>query len=829
MNLPAQISFWPYMLAIRFLLLPLFLTLPLWLSAQIDANPDGLPPEKRRLTGMVADAATRSPLPFATVTLFSLPDSSVVTGNMTDDAGQFSLSAAPGAYFLRAQFLTYRSSFIWNIEVASPEQTINLGTVLMESSDNLLDEVVITAEKSQLQFGLDKQIYNVGKDLVNQGGSASDVLDNVPSVTVDVEGNVSLRGSDNVRILIDGKPSGLLSFGADGLRQLPANMIDRIEVITNPSARYEAEGMAGVINIVLKKEQQRGINGAVDLTAGHPDLYGASVNLNLRRERLNFFANYGIRYRSGPGEGDQYQEFRTDSALLITNQSSERLRSGLSNNIRLGADYFITPKDVLTAAFSLRFSDDYNTNSILYRDFINDLSRPDGSTRRTDDEKEDEQSKEWSVTYKKSFQREGHTLSADVQYMDNTEWERSDLREIYFANDGTPSGQPDLQQRSDNREGQNNLVAQLDYVQPFNKDGKFEFGYRGGFRGIQSDFLVESLENSDWSPLPGLSNNVRFQENIHAFYGIVGNKTKQFSWQTGLRTEIADVETELLQTQERNARPVYTNLFPSAHVGYVLPKQHSVQLSYSRRIRRPNFWDLNPFFSYSDPRNFWSGNPNLQPEYTDAYELGHLKRWEKGSLNSAIFYRFSTDVFERIRTQISDTSAFTRPVNLAQRNEYGLSLTGSYELLSNWQFNGNLNFFRSITEGRFEEQDFNADTYTWFGRVSSKLKLWEKLNIQTTFNYRAPRLTTQGREKALYHADLGMAMDVLKNKGTLTLSVNDVFNTRRRRYITQGVDFYTEGSFQWRARQISLTFSYRINRQKEPERERDGDSGGGDF
>jgi len=818
------------MLAIRSILLPVVLSFPLWLFAQVDTNPDGLPPEKRLLKGVLADVATRSPLPFATVILISMPDSSVTTGSITDEAGRFTLSAAPGAYFLRAQFLTYRNSFTGNIQLSALEQTINLGTILMEPSDKLLDEVVITAEKSQLQFGLDKQVYNVGKDLANQGGSASDVLDNVPSVTVDVEGNVSLRGSDNVRILIDGKPSGLVSFGADGLRQLPANMIDRIEVITNPSARYEAEGMAGVINIVLKKEQQRGINGAVDLTVGHPDQYGASVNMNLRRERLNFFANYGIRYRSGPGVGNQYQEFRTDSALLITDLRSERFRTGLSNNIRLGTDYFITPKDVLTAAFSLRFSDDYNTSSILYRDFINDLSQPDGSTRRTDDEKEDEQSKEWSVSYKKSFQREGHTMSADVQYMDNTEWERSDLREIYFANDGAASGQPDLQQRSDNREGQHNLVMQLDYVQPFNKEGKFELGYRGGFRGINSDFLVESLENSDWTPLAGLSNNVKFKENIHAFYGIVGNKIKQFSWQTGMRTEIADIETELLQTQERNARPVYTNLFPSAHIGYELPKQHSVQLSYSRRIRRPNFWDLNPFFSYSDARNFWSGNPNLQPEYTDAYELGHLKRWEKGSLNTAIFYRFSTDVVERIRTQISDTSAFTRPVNLAQRNEYGLSLTGSYELLSNWQFNGNLNFFRSITEGRFEEQDFNADTYTWFGRVSSKLELWEKLNIQATFNYRAPRVTTQGREKAMYHADLGMSMDVLKNKGTLTLSVNDVFNTRRRRYVTQGLDFFTEGSFQWRARQISLSFSYRINRQKEPQRERNGDQGdGGEF
>jgi ferric enterobactin receptor len=339
---------------------------------------------------------------------------------------------------------------------------------------------------------------------------------------------------------------------------------------------------------------------------------------------------------------------------------------------------------------------------------------------------------------------------------------------------------------------------------------------------------VETLEGDVWQPLQGLSNNVLYDENIYAGYGMVGNKINKLSWQGGLRVEVSDVKTELLQTDEINKRPIYTNLFPSAHLGYELPDENALQISYSRRIRRPGFRELNPFTTYSDARNYWGGNPNLEPEYTDVYEIGHLKRWEKGSLNSSVYYRYTTNVIERIRTQLSDTLAITRPQNLSERNDFGLELTGSYEPFEIWKINGNLNFFRSITDGELEGQRFNADTYTWFGRASSRLTLWKKIDVQTTFNYRAPRQTTQGRAKSLYHLDLGASMDFLRTNGTLTLSIRDVFNTRRWRGVTFGDDFYSENDFQWRARQVNLTFSYRLNRAKERTKEREGD-GGGEF
>lgn len=806
---------------------PLFLLIatvlaPFLLAAQVPES--GAPDmEKYSLKGVLADEESQLPLAFASVTLFSLPDSAAVTGAITDESGAFDLPAKPGKYFLRVQFLSYQTKFIDGIFLAGET---DLGTILLTADATALDEVVVRAEKSQVQFDLDKTVFNVGKDLANRGGSAADVLDNVPSVQVDAEGNVSLRGSENVRILVDGKPSGLVSFGSNGLQNLPANMIDRVEVITNPSARYEAEGMAGIINIVLKKENRRGINGSVDLTAGTPDEHGLALNMNLRRNKFNFFTNYGLRYRNSPGSNSMYQEFYSGDTTFITNLTGKRQREGLSNSLRLGADYSFTPKSTLTTAFSWQYSRQNNVSTIQYDDFLNGLNNPVGITRRSDDEVETEPNLEYSLTYKKIFEREGHELSADFRYQDNSERETSDFRERYFTSEDSPSGQLDLLQRSDNQEGERNAIFQVDYVRPFGEDGKWEAGLRSGIRNINNDFYVEEFAGNDWTTLPGLSNNVLYGENIHAAYGIVGNKINKLSWQAGLRAELSDIKTELKQTGEVNDRPLYVNLFPSAHVNYDLPNENALQVSYSRRIRRPHFRELNPFSQYTDARNYWGGNPNLNPEYTDAYEVGHIKRWEKGSLSSSVYYQYTTDVIERIRQQLSDTSAITRPTNLAVRNQYGFSFNGNYEPFKIWRLTGNLNFFRAVTEGEYEGQIFDADAYTWFGRVSSRLTLLKNIDVQTTFNYRAPRNTTQGRSKAMYHADLAASTDVLKGSGTLTLSVRDVFNTRRWRSITEGADFYTEGDFQWRARQLTLTFSYRINRAKEREKEREGNGGG---
>ncbi|NUO01839.1 MAG: TonB-dependent receptor [Saprospiraceae bacterium] len=782
-----------------------------------------------RLIGKVVDAATQAPLSYATISLFELKDSTLVAGNITDDTGLFSIEAAPGVYFAKIEFLSYQTKTIASLTISGDKNTGDMGIIALQAQATTLNEVVVQAEKSQMQMSLDKKVFNVGKDLGNAGGNAADVLDNVPSVQVDVEGNVSLRGSDNVRILIDGKPSGLIGLGSsNGLRQLPANLIDKVEVITNPSARYEAEGMSGIINIVLKKDVRTGVNGSFDLTTGYPDNHGAAINLNYRTAKLNLFSNYGLTWRNSPGDGSLYQEVYSNDTTFITTQVSDRERGGWSNNVRVGADYFINDKNTLTGAFTYRGGKQTNLSLLEYRDYLTNLGNPTAISLRTDDEKEDALNYEYALTYKRTFEKQGHELTADVRYQDNDDTENSDLAERFFMPDFTPSGTADLAQRSYNREREQLLAGQVDYVQPVGKDGKLEMGLRSTFRDIANDFLVEEYANDAWVVFPGLSNDFRYNENIHAAYLIFGNKKGKFSYQAGLRTEYSDVTTELLQTSEVNARD-YLSIFPSMHITYDLPSQNAVQLSYSRRLRRPGFRELNPFSSFSDNRNFFTGNPDLDPEFTDIVEMGHIKYWEQGSLSSSVYYRYTSGKIDRIRTLNEDGVTFlTRPENLLSENAYGLEFVVSYNPFKWWTMNGSFNFYRSIVDGGNLGESFRSDTYAWFTRGTSRFTIFKNTDLQVRFDYRAPEQTTQGLRKAMYSIDLGASRDILKQKGTLTLSVRDLLNSRRMRSISEGDDFYANTDFQWRARQITLTLSYRLNQSKQRgnDKRRDEDGGG---
>lgn len=793
-------------------------------------NRAGSMPNNIKIEGRILDADTQAPLEYATATLFSLQDSSIVTGAISDQAGVFSLDTRPGSFYLQVEFISYQSQTISPIVISKEMQRHTLEDIVLSTSSATLDVVEVRAERSEMQMTLDKRVFNVGKDLATRGGTAADLLDNVPSVSVDIEGNVSLRGNENVRILIDGKPSGLVGVGnSNGLRQIPTNMIERIEVITNPSARYEAEGMTGIINIVLRKDKKSGFNGSFDLTLGIPDRYGAAANLNYRKEAFNFFVNYGFNYQNNPGEGLLYQEFYKNDSTFILDQTRDFERTGFSHNVKFGSNYYINDKNTLTASLMYSTSDRENQNTTIYNDYINHFpSNFIEKTVRLDDELEDRNVQRYSLNYSKNFDSKKHQLTADIQYEETTETEDSDFLEQYFDAENLPNGNSDLIQRSANAESSKRLLLKADYVYPFSKDGKFEIGAQSSLRTIQTDFLVEELKDQNWQTLAGLSNNFDYNEDIHAIYAAYGNKYGNFSFLAGLRAEWADVTTELEQTLERNQRDSF-NLFPSLHLTYELAKQNSIQLSYSRRIRRPHFWHLNPFYSYSDARSFFAGNPNLNPQYTHSIELGHVKYWDKGSISSSLYYRYTDGVFERIRTINEDGTTVSRPQNLATEDAYGAEFTFSYKP-SKWiNFNGDFNFYRSIVDGTSIAPDLESDNYTWFGRISSKLSVLKGTDIQLRLNYRAPTNTTQGERKSITYATLGASRDLLNKKATLTLSVNDIFNSRKRRYTTIGSNFESQGEFQWRSRSASLTFNYRINQKKKRGRSRGGFDGGGEF
>ncbi|GAB3785611.1 outer membrane beta-barrel family protein [Spirosoma horti] len=761
----------------------------------------------------------KAPIPFTTVALHRTADSVLITGVVADESGVFALQAKPGRYFLKVSAVSYREKIIPAINV--DEQDKQLGSLVLVASAKRLDEVVVRGEKSQMELALDKRIFNVGKDLANAGGTASDILKNIPSVAVDGDGNVSLRGSNSVRILIDGKPSGLVSFkGGSGLQQLQGSMIERVEVITNPSARYEAEGMGGIINIVLKKERKEGFNGSFDVITGYPTNFGAAANINYRRKNLNFFVNYTASFRNTPGRSSLYQEVYNNDTTFVYRQNSTSRLKGQNNNARAGIDYYFNPKSILTASYTWRLSKGKRFSDIQYLDYkVNTNNVLQSITSRTQDETETEPNSEYVVSYKKTFAREGHELTADVRYLDN--WEKSDQ---FFAQkttqpDGNPSTIPSTLQRALNDETEKQLLVQVDYVRPFAKDGKLEGGLRVSSRNMTNDYSVtqQSADNT-WTPLPGLTNDFLYVEKINALYGIVGNKVRKFSYQMGLRAEWTDVTTTLKQTNDVNPRS-YANLFPSVHATYDLPRQHALQISYSRRVRRPQYNDLSPFMTFSDNRNFFSGNPDLNPEFTNAFEIGHIKYVEKGSMSSSIYYRHTTGKIIRIRRVDESGNSTTRPENLATEDSYGAEFTGSYALYKWWKLDGSVNFFRAVTNGGNLDASYQSDTYSWFTRLMSRFTILKSTDFQLRGNYEAPQKTPQGTRQAIATLDLSLSKDVLRNNGTLVLNVIDVFNSRRYRSITEGANFYTESSSQGRLRQINLTFNYRLHQAKKKAKE----------
>ncbi len=821
-------------------ILIIFLSLLISTTIAFTQNRGGRPGGGERpsatIKGKIINGDNGEPLDYATITIFSKKDSSLVTGGITDEKGLFTVETKMGKYFAQVEFLSFQTRTISDIPLGKGQFVADLGTIALAGDAQTLAEVEVRAEKSQMQMGLDKRVFNVGKDLANTGASAEDILDNVPSVSVDVDGNVSLRGSENVRILINGKPSGLVSSDSgSGLRSLPSNLIDKVEVVTNPSARYEAEGAAGIINIVLKKDKKRGINGSFDVTTGVPDNHGVGVNMNFRREKVNFFVNYGLSYRNNTGGGLTYQERISDNTVLIQDQTRDHERGGWSNSVRFGADYNINKYNTLTGAFSYRKNNEDNLSNIVYRDFIgstdfNDLQE---ITTRTDNEKEKENSIQYSLDYKRTFDKKGQELTATFQYEDDNETERSDYVEQYFDKNNTLNGRADLLQESRNAEGEKQYLFQIDYVNPISKEGKFELGFRSSIRDIRNDYEVNEFDDITWRPLLDfngnpLSNNFKYDEDIHAAYAIFGDKKGKFSYQFGLRGEYSEVVTELIETNEVNDRN-YFNLFPSAFFNYEFSEKDAVQLSYSRRIRRPRFWYLNPFFTFSDARNQRTGNPNLDPELTHSLEVGHIKYFDKGTLSSSVYYRYSEGTISRsVRTVLNDQQTLSRPENLKDEHAYGLEFTVSYNPYKWWRINSDMNFFRAITDGTNVQEGLTADTYTMRGRVTSRMTIKKNTDVQLRLGYRGPRETPQGRSKSITSLDISANRDILKKKGTLTLSIRDVFNSRKYRSETFIDDFYSDSEFQWQARTATLTFNYRLNQKKKRGGRRGGYGGGGE-
>jgi outer membrane receptor protein involved in Fe transport len=760
-------------------------------------------------------------VPFSSIRLFK--GAALVTGTIGNEKGKFMMEVAPGVYDLLVESIGYEALKMTNQSFTS---STNLGIITVKESNQTLNEVVVKGQKASMELNLDKRIFNVGTDLANKGATASEILGNLPSIQVDPEGAIKLRGSDNVRILIDGKPSTLAGInGSSGLQSLQGNLIDKVEIITNPSARYEAEGMAGIINIVLKKNQNQGFNGAIETTTGYPENFGGTAIVNYRKNKFNFFINYGVFYRRTPGRGSIYQEVYTGKQTNILEQRSQNNVTGLVNNVRGGADYFFNDKTILTASYIFRRTDVQRITDFNYLDYRGNVFNLYSDTYRQQDEKEAEPNGEYALTFKKSFTKKGKEFSADLRYLDY--WERSD--QTYTQNGKKADGSvfPELSkvQKALNDEFERQWILQADYVNPIGKEAKIEMGVRTSFRNMINDYIVTEQQPSGvFTVIPGLRNVFNYKENISAAYVIFGNKMKQFSYQFGLRAETTDIQTELEQTGEKNPRN-YANLFPSAHFTYTITPDNSFQLSYSRRVRRPTYNDLSPFVTFSDNRNFFSGNPNLNPEFTNSFDLGNVRYFDKGSVSSSLYYRHTLGKIDRFRSV--DTSGFakTLPVNLSDQQSMGIEIASSYTFTKAYRADLSINAFRAITDATNINAAFKSDTYSWFVRHSSRIKLGA-VDFQVRANYEAPQQTPQGTRGYIAWADFSASKDILQGNGTLSLSILDLFSSRINRYEsrflepTDGSGFYTRGESQGRLTSLNLTFNYRFKTTKQAAKQR---------
>ncbi|WP_324721098.1 TonB-dependent receptor domain-containing protein [Salinimicrobium sp. HB62] len=794
------------------------------------------------VSGKVTDEQG-TPLEYATISFQSTADPSNVNGGITDPQGNFSIEVREGTYNITVEFISFEPKTFSNRQITSD---VNMGTIELGMAAGELDEVVVTAETTQVEVRLDKKIYNIGKDLTTAGGTVADALNNVPSVAVDINGGISLRGNENVRILINGKPSAMAGFGStDVLAQLPADAIERVEVITSPSARYDAEGTAGILNIILRKEKTLGFNGSVNLNVGYPDNAGISTNVNLRTDKFNIFNTTGYRYFDAPGNGYFDTRFNENSAVffdrIIEDRNIERINRGFNTN--LGIEYYITDRSSLTATAFYRTGEDEDLTTNVTTNFL-DGSEVYGTTRR-ENQMEEDNSYQFSLNYMNRFNDSGHQLTADIQIERDEEVQTTSINEEEDFNDIAYENFL-YAEHIDQTETQNEYLIQADYVLPFGEDSQFEAGYRGNFENEVTDYdlFQQEEDGGELQYDEELSNVFDYTENVQALYSQYGTKLGDFSFLLGLRLEYTnlkgEIESELTEEQLREVFgfPIdtsfdndYLGFFPTVNVIYEIAETENITLGYNRRINRPRGWFINPFPSRSSTNNIFQGNPNLQPAFSNAFDLGYLKRWDKLTLTSSVYYQRETDAFERIEQNVEGSNVIrTIPVNLSSNERTGAELGLLYNPAKWLRLNGSFNYFNFKTEGEFDGEDYNAENSSYFARFSSKVTLPAKIDWQTNAFYRGASEGVQGTTDGLLSIDVALSKELFKENATLSFNVRDLLNSRKRETFTTTNTYERYSEFQWRQRSFNLSFIYRFNQQRrDQQRQQRRDANAGDM
>ncbi|MDN5204919.1 TonB-dependent receptor [Fulvivirgaceae bacterium BMA10] len=780
----------------KYLLTLLMMAVFQYAAAQSSADPVQSE-DQTEVSGHVVDANSGQSLEYATVSIFDKAEKRLMTGSITDGSGKFSIKTSLSDFYLEVAYLGYLTMQIHEFEIK--ENKVDLGLVKIMPDQKVLDEITVVGEKSQTTFHLDKRIFNVGKDLSTSGGNALDVLSNVPSVDVNIEGEISLRGNSNVQILINGKPSVIANSNALGT--ITAEMIEQVEVITNPSAKYDAEGTTGILNIILKKEDKKGLNGSVTLNTGVPNNHSIGLSLNRRTEKFNLYSQFGVGKRTflSNYNGLTLDRLSANPRQLLNDGEGEKNEQFY--NVILGTDYHINALNVvtLTGHFGYEIEDEFSTTNY---DLQDEVGESINSSQRNEVTEATNPKWQYELQYKRSFK--GNKDRALLASITGSFFGKD--KSSNFENTNISGSFDDFRQIVKTDFSNAEFNYQIDYTHPFTKKNILETGAKYEINDNANDYRIDDVINGELVNNVDFTNEFEYLQKVLGVYATYSIEWSKISFKAGLRMENTDLNTFLVTGDERHFQE-YTDLFPSFHTSYKVSDKLSLQAGYSRRIHRPNGWDLNPFTSIRDNLNQFVGNPNLLPEYTDSYEVTTIQEWNIASLNVAVFHRKTTDVVDRI-IQVTDSLTISSPQNVGSSNNTGIEINGKIEPTKWLTVLADFNWMYFERTGNFENNVFDFNNTSWNSRLTTKFKFPNDITGEIRVRYRSEIQNLQAIIDDNIYADLGLKKKLFKGRTVINLSVRDVFNSRRFVSTADQPAFFRFNDSQRSQRRVVLGISY---------------------
>ncbi|MBK1895946.1 TonB-dependent receptor [Chryseobacterium paridis] len=775
--------------------------------------------EKVGISGTVVSKSNQ-PVPYASVTFSNKQNKLLSDAALTDEKGQYKLDLAPGNYDITVEAIDYKKSII-NKQIATAGNIGALSIDPEKSATNLktgdIQGVTITVQAKPYKVELDKRTYDPSQDIVSKGGNLQDVLSNVPSVSVETDGTVSMRGSSNVKFLINGKPSALLGIddGANALQSIPADQIDRIEVITNPSSKFEASGTAGILNIILKKNKKMGFNGSVIGNLGYLPQTSLNTNLSWRKGKFNWFLNGGGGYRESKNTNRNNSFFSSGTTNQIDNESITKSKND-NYNASAGVIYDITDKTSINASGTVRTFDNQSNGNVTYNDYFSNNTT--GFRQRLNTGNGNNLAFQGDFGLDHKFDDKGQNLSLSASLQRNRSNNDTDISD---TNNGIFQLQDLVTQKTLNK----SFIGKADYELPIGENSKIEAGYRIDVnRNNYNNMVIESTASHPLSSyLEDYSYNATYKEMFNAFYLQFKSKVGKLGYQLGLRDEISKVDIDYLNLAggAQKTTKNYNNLFPSVFLSYEIAKDNQFLINYSRRIDRPRSFFMIPNPSYNDNQNIFDGNIDLNPSYVDSYEFGYSISKKNFTINPTLYYRHSSDDVKMLVYKTVDandiTTFHTKPINLGNDDRYGLDLNFNWDATKWLKFMGNVDLFGYKTTGTFfdaktmdKPMSFDGSGFSTRARLTSTFKVDKTFNFQLQGFYRGAQKTQSQDRKDMYAVSFGASKTIWNGNGTIGFNIQDIFNTRAMRATTYGTDFTRDSYMQWQPRQFALSLTYRF-------------------